>query len=326
MNAAGAREMSNLYIVNPSSGGGKGALVQRRLEELRSDRSLRPLAGEIVQIGAGLPLTRATLEGYERIIIAGGDGSVSRLLPELLNLGVPVGILPLGTGNDLARQLGLRPRHSIDQQLRVLLSAERRELAVWRLRCGGNNEVLFCNYASAGLDAGAAAAFDAWRANRSCAGTLLSRLMYVRFALPRLGCRICSGRISSGLQTAQLDGEGCCSILFSNIRPIAGVAHANAVSDPFDRLIEVRVVRSVWQYLPMLSPWAIRHFNAGLLDGAPSWRLEGLPRDAVWQVDGEPRAGVGGADFTIEWAGSMSVLCAARPRSIMPVASASAHQ
>lgn len=43
----------------------------------------------------------------DAILVAGGDGTISGLLPALLEREEPVGILPLGTANDFARGLGL---------------------------------------------------------------------------------------------------------------------------------------------------------------------------------------------------------------------------
>ena len=43
----------------------------------------------------------------DRIVIGGGDGTISKALPELLALGKPLAVLPLGTANDFARCLGL---------------------------------------------------------------------------------------------------------------------------------------------------------------------------------------------------------------------------
>lgn len=43
----------------------------------------------------------------ERIVIGGGDGTLSEALPTLLALNKPVAVLPLGTANDFARTLGL---------------------------------------------------------------------------------------------------------------------------------------------------------------------------------------------------------------------------
>lgn len=45
--------------------------------------------------------------GHDRIVIGGGDGTLSGALPDLLALGKPLAVLPLGTANDFARSLGL---------------------------------------------------------------------------------------------------------------------------------------------------------------------------------------------------------------------------
>ena len=43
----------------------------------------------------------------DRIVIGGGDGTISSALPELLALGKPLAVLPLGTANDFAATIGL---------------------------------------------------------------------------------------------------------------------------------------------------------------------------------------------------------------------------
>ncbi len=57
------------------------------------------------------------------ILLFGGDGTIHRHLGQLVRLGLPVLIVPAGSGNDFARALGLR---------RV-----RDSLAAWRAFCGG---------------------------------------------------------------------------------------------------------------------------------------------------------------------------------------------
>lgn len=49
----------------------------------------------------------ATLRGVERVIVAGGDGSIGCAAVLASRLGVPLGVVPAGTANDFARAMGL---------------------------------------------------------------------------------------------------------------------------------------------------------------------------------------------------------------------------
>lgn len=60
--------------------------------------------------------------GGDMVIVAGGDGTVSAAAHGLAGTGVPMGILPLGTANDLARELGI-PR-SAEAAARHLAAVE----------------------------------------------------------------------------------------------------------------------------------------------------------------------------------------------------------
>jgi diacylglycerol kinase (ATP) len=61
------------------------------------------------------------------ILVFGGDGTIHRHLGQLVKLGLPVLVVPAGSGNDFARALGLR---------RV-----RDSLAAWQHFCGGQGNV-----------------------------------------------------------------------------------------------------------------------------------------------------------------------------------------
>ena len=52
---------------------------------------------------------RAQAGGFDCIIVGGGDGTLNAAAPALIETGLPLGVLPLGTANDLARTLGIDP-------------------------------------------------------------------------------------------------------------------------------------------------------------------------------------------------------------------------
>lgn len=49
----------------------------------------------------------AVQEGFKSVIVAGGDGTVNEAARELVNTSTVLGIIPLGSGNGLARDLGI---------------------------------------------------------------------------------------------------------------------------------------------------------------------------------------------------------------------------
>jgi diacylglycerol kinase (ATP) len=71
-----------------------------------SARNLQPFQADTnVEWRLGVP---ATCDSVDAILLFGGDGTIHRHLGRLVNLGLPVLVVPVGSGNDFARALGLR--------------------------------------------------------------------------------------------------------------------------------------------------------------------------------------------------------------------------
>lgn len=96
-----------LLIVNQHARRGAEAAEEARsvLEEVGLDVAC-------FQPPEGMTTAQAIVEGIQlggidRVVLGGGDGTLNASIPGLLQTGLPLGILPLGTANDFARSLGL---------------------------------------------------------------------------------------------------------------------------------------------------------------------------------------------------------------------------
>ncbi|WP_104991012.1 diacylglycerol kinase family protein [Deinococcus sp. NW-56] len=99
---------SYAVVLNPTAGRGLAGRTWPRLEaELR----VRGLEYEVIQEASG-PAALARVQALPpgvAVLAVGGDGTVGALLPALVGTGRPLGVIPLGTGNDFAGMLGLKP-------------------------------------------------------------------------------------------------------------------------------------------------------------------------------------------------------------------------
>uniref|UniRef100_A0A8C9WEE1 Diacylglycerol kinase n=1 Tax=Scleropages formosus TaxID=113540 RepID=A0A8C9WEE1_SCLFO len=110
-----------LVFVNSKSGDNQGVKFLRRFKQLLNPAQVF----DLVNGGPHLGLRLFQKFDNFRILVCGGDGSVGWVLSEIDKLGLhkqcQLGVLPLGTGNDLARVLGWGPSCDDDAQLPQIL-------------------------------------------------------------------------------------------------------------------------------------------------------------------------------------------------------------
>ncbi len=94
---------------------------------------------------------KAAVSGADLVIVCGGDGTVREVCAELAGTGIPVGIIPAGTGNLLARNLDvpLYLRSAID----VALNGQDRAIDLVKVAGDGLEDTHFMVMAGMGFDA-----------------------------------------------------------------------------------------------------------------------------------------------------------------------------
>jgi diacylglycerol kinase (ATP) len=165
-----------LIIVNPAAGVARFAVrrLRRVIAALERCGCTVVLRHASAQAGDVERLAREAEPEFEAIVAAGGDGTVNAVVNGLAGLPRPVALLPLGTANLLAREIGL-PRQA--ERLAELIATAPAQ-PIWPGRVDGR---LFVMMASTGFDAETVASVGP-RLKR-----YIGRLAFVWAALVRLG-------------------------------------------------------------------------------------------------------------------------------------------
>lgn len=139
--------MNLLFIVNPVAGKGLAAKAIPHIKDFCSSNQFKCTILETKYSGHGTALTKEFYSSdYDGIVAAGGDGTVREVASALIGSSVPLGILPLGSGNDLARSFNLPP----DLLSALSVISNRSPIPV---DVGKSEGFFFLNVASIGLDA-----------------------------------------------------------------------------------------------------------------------------------------------------------------------------
>ncbi len=220
-----------VLIANPTAGNGRAGRAAERAAlaiqaadqavELRYTRT-KGHATELAQ--------QAVAEGAERLVVCGGDGTISETLAPLAGSRTDLGLLPGGTCNDLARALAvpLRVEAAIDN----LLCGEVRVIDLGRA-----GDRFFATIAAFGFDA------EVNRRMENAQGPLAGRIRYILAALRHL-TRYRPVRVRLGGDFGEIEQE-VLQVSTANARNYGGNLCVAPDADLGDGLFDVVVVDAV---------------------------------------------------------------------------------
>jgi diacylglycerol kinase (ATP) len=146
---------------------------RRDIAQVRSVFHESGVALDVMETGenraGGEKARRAVTEGYDAIVVCGGDGTLFDVIQGMAGSGVPLGIIPFGTGNVMAQNLKV-PLNAASAARSVLRSRLVRA-PLGRITCcsaGGQQTWLFAMAAGMGLHA--ALMSEARRAGKDVTG------------------------------------------------------------------------------------------------------------------------------------------------------------
>ena len=132
-------------VLNDSSGKGDCAAAAKRLQEIFTAAG-REVRITVAKSGGELRsgMDRAVKEGCDTLVAGGGDGTINTAASAVVDRNIPLGVIPLGTLNHFAKDLGLP--QDLEKAAQVILDGVR-----CRVDVGEVNGRVFLNNSSLGV-------------------------------------------------------------------------------------------------------------------------------------------------------------------------------
>lgn len=275
-----------LLLHNPGARSAPEPALLSRLESLLRaegwDVEVRDSRGD----GAASAQVRRTVleEGFHRVAVCGGDGTVRLAAEGLRGTGVPLALLPMGTANVLARELGI-PRSPL---LAAELAARGEARAVPLGLIGGGTPFTFC--ASAGLDSLAVARLDeamkretgGWAYGYAALRVLLEARLPLLRVHPEGGPPVEAAQVFV-LRSRRYGGDACLTRAPVFFRPILKVLAVAPPLGPRLPCLALGLLRGGLEGLPGIHAFESRRV---LLEGPDGFPLE-ADGDAVATLPAE---------------------------------------
>lgn len=259
-------------IINPKAGPSWRRLKARSLTRYLKERfpglSVHPTRGP----GDGRALAKKLSdEKADLIIAAGGDGTYNEVINGMAGTSIPLGILPMGTGNSLVRELGfsVNPFRAVDQ----LRGGTKKEVFLGKM-----DERYFSLMVSAGFDASVIQAVSPRAKRLGMAAYALRGILHLfQYDFPEIPFLI-DGR----------EVRGTCGV----------ISKAHSYGGPFSFAPGARLDRPefILVVLKGRGPWTYLKYSLGVITGLHrkmagvefhSGKTVEIPIPVPLQVDGE---------------------------------------
>ncbi len=244
---------------------------------------------------------RAVADGADLVLVWGGDGMVQRITGALAGSGTPVGLLPAGTANLLARNLGVPV--DLGPAVRTALHGADR-----RIDLGTFDGEHFAVMAGVGFDAAIVGGADRRAKAR------LGRLAYFRAGLRGMRGPTVPARVTVDGEVWYHGPVSC--VLLGNVGRITGGIPAFDDAEPDDGLLEVGVATAegALQWARTLGRMALGRSERSPFVRITRGRTVDVRLDAPmpYELDGGARGTVRTFTASVE-PGSLTVRVPARP-------------
>ena len=196
---------------------------------------------------------RAVKAHVDVVVAVGGDGAVLQVVQELAETQVALGIVPMGTGNLLAGNLGI-PRRP-DRAMDILVGGGRRRIDLGRVTVGGEHE-LFTVACGVGFDA------EVMKATTKSHKLRWGKLAYLASAISQ------RRRVRNVRHEITLDGVTstmeATQVFVANFGRMGLAMEPRLQILPDDGLLDVMVVRASGSLPGLLAGWeALRQGELG---------------------------------------------------------------
>jgi YegS/Rv2252/BmrU family lipid kinase len=196
---------------------------------------------------------KAVKENVDVVVAVGGDGAVLQVVQVLADTQVALGIIPKGTGNLLAGNLGI-PK-GLDEAVDVLLSGGRRRIDLGRLTVGDKHK-MFSVACGVGFDA------EVMKATETSQKRRWGKLAYVASAMRQ------SRRVRNVSHKVTIDGAEstmeATQVFVANFGRMGLAMKTRLNIEPDDGLLDVIVVEASGRLPGLLAGWeALRQGEEG---------------------------------------------------------------